>query len=625
MHSLTLNSPLLYTTWLFSSFIHSFFSLSLADPRITQSGLFCGNSTRFKDLIPAFVKEMGTLSQLITNAHFATYHLNNSPIPIYALAQCHGDLSQTDCLLCYAASRTKIPRCLPSVSARIYLDGCFLRYDKYNFFQEAVSPSLDSRKCSQEKALGSGDESLKLKFVTNVGYLVANVTHKAVENGGFAAMGIEGVYALAQCWESVGEDGCMECLEKSEKAVKGCLPSKEGRAMNTGCYLRYSTDKFFNHEGELEDAHKRINLEKISISFNKSSLNFKYETLEKVTDYFNPSRKIGQGGAGSVFVGTLPNGQTVAVKRLIFNTREWVDEFFNEVNLISGIQHKNLVKLLGCSIEGPESLLVYEYVPNKSLDHFIFGKNRTRILNWKERFNIIVGTAEGLAFLHGGCKERIIHRDIKSSNVLLDENLTPKIADFGLVRRFDADKTHLSTGVAGTIGYMAPEYLIRGQLTEKADVYSFGILVLEIVMGKRCNAFIEDSKSILQTAWQLYRSNRLDEAVDPCLRNDFPVQKASRVLQIGLLCTQASVALRPSMAEVVRMLNTSDCVIPPPNQPPFINATLLEPESFRRFNRTNSFVSNAATKLEVFSHSSSESSSLNSSYRPSRSEELRQE
>lgn len=131
--------------------------------------------------------------------------------------------------------------------------------------------------------------------------------------------------------------------------------------------------------------------------------------------------------------------------------------------------------------------------------------------------------------------------------------------------------------------------------------------------------------TILSQAWQLYRSNRLDEAVDPCLRNDFPVQKASRVLQIGLLCTQASVGLRPSMAEVVRMLNTSDCVIPPPNQPPFINATLLEPESFRRFNRTNSFVSNAATKLEVFSHSSSESSSLNSSYRPLRSEELRQE
>ncbi|KAJ9135349.1 hypothetical protein P3X46_032542 [Hevea brasiliensis] len=656
MYSLTVNYPVLYRTCLFSFFICSFFSLSLSDPRITQSGLFCGNSTRLRDLVPAFVKEMEALSQLINNTHFATYHLNNSSVPIYALTQCHGDLSQTDCLLCYAASRTKIPRCLPSVSARIYLDGCFLRYDKYDFFQEAVSLSLDTFKCSQENFSGSGDENGKLKFDSSVGYAVANVTSKAVENGGFAVTGIDGVYALAQCWESVGKNGCVECLEKAVKEVKGCLPSKEGIGMNAGCYLRYSTDKFFSHEGELGDAHglsgvaiaialaatallmlsllaayagyrkllkekeERINLKKVSISFNKSGLNFKYETLEKVTDYFNPSRKIGQGGAGSVFVGTLPDGQTVAVKRLIFNTRQWVDEFFNEVNLISGIQHKNLVKFLGCSIEGPESLLVYEYVPNKSLDQFIFGNNKTRTLNWKERFNVIVGTAEGLAYLHGGCQERIIHRDIKSSNILLDENLTPKIADFGLVRCFGADKTHLSTGIAGTIGYMAPEYLIRGQLTEKADVYSFGVLVLEIVMGRRCNGLIDYSRSLLQTVWRLYRSNRLDEAVDPCLRDDFPVQEASKVLQIGLLCTQASGALRPSMAEVVGMLNSSDCVIPLPNQPPFMNATLLEPESSRRSYSANSYVSNAATKVEVYSYTSSESSSMNSSYRPSRSE-----
>ncbi|KAJ9152657.1 hypothetical protein P3X46_026203 [Hevea brasiliensis] len=663
MHSLTLNYPLLHRTWLFSSFFYSCISLSLSDPRITQSGLFCGNSTGLKDLVPAFVKEMETLSQLITNTHFATYHLNNSTVPIYALAQCHQDLSQIDCLLCYAASRTKIPRCLPSVSGRIYLDGCFLRYDKYDFFQEAVSPSLDAVKCSQGNVSGSGDENGKLKFVTSVSYAVANASSKAVENGGFAAVGIEGVYALAQCWESIDKDGCRACLEKAEEEVKGCLPGKEGRGMNSGCYLRYSTDKFFDHEAELGHAHgfsalgvtiaialaaaafimlslfaayatyrrllkkkqERINLEKISISFNKSSLNFKYETLEKATDYFNPSKKIGQGGAGSVFVGTLPNGQTVAVKRLIFNTRQWVDEFFNEVNLISGIQHKNLVKLLGCSIEGPESLLVYDYVPNKSLDQFIFGKKKTRTLNWKERFDIIVGTAEGLAYLHGGSQERIIHRDIKSSNVLLDENLTPKIADFGLVRCFGADKTHLSTGIAGTMGYMAPEYLIRGQLTEKADVYSFGVLVLEIVMGKRCNSFIEDSRSLLQTVWLLYRTNRLEEAVDPCLRDDFPVQEASRVLQIGLLCTQASVSLRPSMAEVVGMLNSSDhSVIPLPNQPPFMNATLLEPESSTRSCSTNGFVSKAATKIEAYSYTSSESSSMNSSDRPLKSEESTQ-
>ncbi|XP_057997633.1 cysteine-rich receptor-like protein kinase 42 [Hevea brasiliensis] len=167
---------------------------------------------------------------------------------------------------------------------------------------------------------------------------------------------------------------------------------------------------------------------------------------------------------------------------------------------------------------------------------------------------------------------------------------------------------------------MAPEYLIRGQLTEKADVYSFGVLVLEIVMGRRCNGLIDYSRSLLQTVWRLYRSNRLDEAVDPCLRDDFPVQEASKVLQIGLLCTQASGALRPSMAEVVGMLNSSDCVIPLPNQPPFMNATLLEPESSRRSYSANSYVSNAATKVEVYSYTSSESSSMNSSYRPSRSE-----
>ncbi|KDP45316.1 hypothetical protein JCGZ_09565 [Jatropha curcas] len=655
-----------YQICLFSSIIFSFFiSVSSSDPRITQSGLVCGNSTQTmktpSGFIPAFVKEMETLSQLINNTHFATYHLN-STVPMYALAQCHHDLSQNDCLLCFAASRTKLPRCLPSASARIYLDGCFLRYDKYNFFKESVSFAFDAVNCSQENVSRLDDENEKVKFATSVGYALGNVSSKAIKNGGFGVAGTDGVYALVQCWDSIGEDGCRKCLEKAEKEVQRCVPRKEGRAMNAGCYLRYSTDKFYGDGGELGDAHgfsglgiaiaivlaaaalfmlslfaiyaryrrllkekeERINLEKVSISFHKSSLNFKYETLEKATDYFNSSRKIGQGGAGSVFVGNLANGQTIAVKRLIFNTRQWVDEFFNEVNLISGIQHKNLVKLLGCSIEGPESLLVYEYIPNKSLDQFIFGNTKTRTLNWKERFNIIVGTAEGLAYLHGGSQVRIIHRDIKSSNVLLDENFNPKIADFGLVRCFGTDKTHLSTGIAGTIGYMAPEYLVRGQLTEKADVYSFGVLVLEIVMGKRCNAFIEDSKSLLQTVWQLYRSNRLVEAVDSCLREEFPVQEASRVLQIGLLCTQASVSLRPSMEQVVEMLTNTDCEIPLPNQPPFMNATLLETESSKGYCSTNSFVSNVTTKVEAYSCYSTESSSLNSSDRPSKSEELEQ-
>jgi hypothetical protein len=238
-------------SWLFLSLIYSasfLFSLSLSDPRITQSGLYCGNS-KYTVPIPTFTKEMGTLSQLLTTSHFATNNLNHSStLTFYALAQCHQDLSQTDCLLCYAASRTKLPLCLPSLSGRIYLDGCFLRYDNYSFYQESVSSSFDTFKCGNEH-LDVDNDDKHLDFPTRVGYAVGNVTIQAVENGGFAVVNVDGIYALAQCWDSVGREGCRGCLEMAGKAARGCVPKKEGRGMNAGCYLRYSTDKFYNNGG----------------------------------------------------------------------------------------------------------------------------------------------------------------------------------------------------------------------------------------------------------------------------------------------------------------------------------------------------------------------------------------
>ncbi|KAL6135800.1 hypothetical protein ACLB2K_068025 [Fragaria x ananassa] len=629
MHTKTL-------TWLFLFFLNFFFSLfdvSLCDPRTSEAALHCGalKPQPNASFIPTFVAEMESLSDLITKHHWGTHFVNSTP-PMYGLAQCFNDLSHTDCLLCYAASRTAIPRCLPSLSATIFLDGCFLRYDSYSFYKEASVPGVDSVVCGGEEAADAA------VFEGNVKEVVERVKRSAAENGGFGVAEVGGeVYGLGQCWETVGGEGCRECLEKGAAAVRGCGGKTEGRALNAGCYLRYSTRKFYNDKGETEhDKHgwfterrgiiiaivlavvaftmlslfaayagytKLVQVRKEcsnlglgSISINKySSLSFKYETLEKATDYFNYSRKIGEGGGGTVFKGTLPSGKTVAVKRLFYNTKQWVDEFFNEVNLISGIQHKHLVKLLGCSIEGPESLLVYEYVPNRSLDQFLFDKNSDQFLTWKQRFDIIVGTAEGIAYLHEGSEVRIIHRDIKSSNVLLDENLSPKIADFGLARCFASDKSHLSTGIAGTLGYMAPEYLVQGQLTEKADVYSFGVLVLEIVSGMRNSTFKqEDSNtdSLLHKVWKHYRSNELAEVVDPRLKNhELPAKEVSNTLQIGLLCTQASVALRPSMAEVVLMLTANkERHIPVPNQPPFLSASMLEQAS--TINSANSSVSN---------------------------------
>lgn len=577
---------------------------------------------------------------------------------MYALAQCYQDLTHTDCLLCYAASRTRLPRCLPAVSARIYLDGCFLRYDDYDFFNESTDPIRDTFNCSSSAGVASAEEAAT--FGKRVKELVDNVSVAAAMGGGYAVRDLNGVYGLAQCWKTLSKQGCKECLAKASRNVKGCLPSREGRGLNAGCYLRYSTQKFYTdrpqndsgssasktgrtvaiassvtafcmisafagyvlHARFKKTKQERRNLGRISSTYNKSNLNFKYETLEKATNYFDPKTKIGQGGAGSVHRGTLPDGKVIAVKRLFFNTRQWVDEFFNEVNLISGIQHKNLVKLLGCSIEGPESLLVYEFVPNMSLDQFLSDKNKVMILSWKERFQIVVGTAEGIAFLHGGAEIRIIHRDIKGSNVLLDENLTPKIADFGLARHFAEDKTHLSTGIAGTLGYMAPEYLVKGQLTEKADVYSFGVLVLEIVCGRKNNAFVEDCGSLLQTVWKFYKMNKLTETVDPCLKGEFPTLEAFNVLKVGLLCTQASASSRPSMDEVVEMLTHSDCQVPEPNQPPFINSSLLDTGSTGSYSSTSSLLRNAFNKFQT-SYTSTDSCSLHSSNEPARSQELR--
>ncbi|XP_021826023.1 cysteine-rich receptor-like protein kinase 1 [Prunus avium] len=597
------------------------FSSSTSEPRISEAGRFCGHAKHnsSSNFIPNFITVMDFISNDVNEKRWGEYTIASPAPEVYAFAQCYDDLSPIDCAACFAVSRTKLPLCLPSTSARIYLDGCFLGYDDHEFSHQSLDEEHKNVKCSSSRIDVS--KSKTEEFARKVEDVIGNVTEKAVSHEGFGVFeqrgGVENAYALAQCWKTINESGCRECLEEAGASLlRECVPGVEGRAMFAGCYLRYSTERFYGIESDSEDcvkvehivatilsamvlcllvlfgavmAYKRLSKRnevyngpiQISISIHKNNLNFKYEMLEKATNFFDASRKLGQGGAGSVFKGVLPGGRTVAVKRLYFNTRQWVDDFFNEVNLISGIQHQNLVKLLGCSIEGPESLLVYEYVPNKSLDQVLFDKDTLHILNWQQRFDIICGIAEGLVYLHGSCGVKIIHRDIKASNILLDENLIPKIADFGLARCVGPDKSHLSTGIAGTLGYMAPEYLVRGQLTDKADVYAFGVVVLEIVSGRKNRVFAEGSSSILYAVWKHYKARNITEAVDPILKGGFPEREASDVLRIGLLCTQASLAVRPSMTEVVQMLTDKECVIPSPKQPPFLNASILSSDVSR--------------------------------------------
>ncbi|CAA7056722.1 unnamed protein product [Microthlaspi erraticum] len=286
---------------------------------------------------------------------------------------------------------------------------------------------------------------------------------------------------------------------------------------------------------------------------------YKYREIRQATDDFNAENKIGEGGFGSVYKGHLKDGKVAAIKILSAESRQGVREFLTEINVISKIQHDNLVKLYGCCVEGNHRILVYNYLENNSLDKTLLAGGYTRSgiqFDWSTRANICVGVAKGLAFLHEEVRPHIIHRDIKASNILLDKYLSPKISDFGLARLMPPNLTHVSTRVAGTIGYLAPEYAVRGQLTRKADIYSFGVLLMEIVSGRsnKNTRLPSEFQYLLERAWALYERNEIVDLVDTGLNGVFDAEEACRYLKIGLLCTQDSPKLRPTMSTVVRLL-----------------------------------------------------------------------
>ncbi|XP_039038552.1 cold-responsive protein kinase 1-like [Hibiscus syriacus] len=284
---------------------------------------------------------------------------------------------------------------------------------------------------------------------------------------------------------------------------------------------------------------------------------YTYKELRNATEDFSPVNKIGEGGFGSVYKGQLKNGNLAAIKVLSVESRQGLKEFVTEIKVISEIGHENLVKLYGCCVEDNQRILVYNYLENNSLSQTLLGSGHSNVqFNWKTRTKICIGIARGLAFLHEELKPYIVHRDIKASNILLDRDLTPKISDFGLAKLIPANMTHVSTRVAGTLGYLAPEYAIRGQLTRRADIYGFGVLLIEIVTG-RCNTKTQlpvGEQYLLERTWELYERNELVALIDDLLNGDFDVEEACRYLKIGLLCTQDAPKLRPSMSSVVKML-----------------------------------------------------------------------
>ncbi|PON53005.1 S-receptor-like serine/threonine-protein kinase [Parasponia andersonii] len=314
---------------------------------------------------------------------------------------------------------------------------------------------------------------------------------------------------------------------------------------------------------------------------------FTFSNITTATDNFSVSNKLGEGGFGPVYKGKLENGQEIAVKRLSMSSRQGVNEFKNEVKLIAKLQHRNLVKLLGCCIKGAENLLVYEYMPNKSLDSFIFDHTQCKLLEWPKRFQIICGIARGLLYLHQDSRLRIVHRDLKASNVLLDKGMNPKISDFGMARIFGGDQTEGNTNrVVGTYGYMAPEYAFNGLFSTKSDVFSFGIMVLEILSGKKSRAIQQENHchTLIGHAWTLLQEERPFELIDTWLRESYNnLQEVLRCIHVGLLCVQQSPMDRPNMSSVLFMLENYNVVLPQPKPPGYF----METESQERDHSTS--------------------------------------
>ncbi|XP_064963200.1 receptor-like serine/threonine-protein kinase SD1-8 [Musa acuminata AAA Group] len=302
---------------------------------------------------------------------------------------------------------------------------------------------------------------------------------------------------------------------------------------------------------------------------------FDLAAIINATDDFSIHNKLGEGGYGPVYKGKMGGEQDIAVKRLSKTSMQGLEEFKNEVMLTAKLQHRNLVRLLGCCIQAGERMLIYEYMPNRSLDAFLFDKSEDISLDWQTRRNIIVGIARGLLYLHQDSRFRIIHRDLKASNILLDKDMNPKISDFGMARVFGGDETEANTRrVVGTYGYMSPEYAMDGIFSVKSDVFSFGVLLLEIVSGKKNRGVIYHSAShlnLLGYIWSLWKEGKGSELVDGSIGHSCSLAEVLRCITVGLLCVQERPEDRPTMSSVVIMLN-SDGELPQPRQPGFVVA-----------------------------------------------------
>ncbi|XP_058092023.1 cysteine-rich receptor-like protein kinase 44 isoform X2 [Magnolia sinica] len=530
------------------------------------------------------------LSSLTTNGSINDFYNTTSgvsPDMVYGLAQCRDDFTTEACRNCLNISAVRIiQRCPNQKDATIRRVDCVLRYSDQRFFSQL---NLDD---STWDYSWSGDNvSNPVYFNQQLLSLMINLSSSASSLSSKFATGaarlnnFENIYGMVQCTRDLSETDCYSCLRSMIGRIPSCCDSKEGARLATlSCFIRHSINLFFQASPPLPPSTDVNNTTGDGVNGGEirslETLLFDLETLKDATDDFSDANKLGEGGFGPVYKGKLMDGQEIAVKRLARTSVQGVEELKNEVVLVAKLQHRNLVRLLGCCLEGEEKMLVYEYVHNTSLDSFLFDPIKCLELNWERRNKIIVGIARGLVYLHEDSQIKIIHRDLKASNILLDKYMNPKISDFGLARLFGGDQTHGNTSrIAGTYGYMAPEYIIHGQFSAKTDAYSFGILVLELVTGRKTIGFRESESDMDLTnyTWRLWSQGKPLELIDENLGGNYEPAEVLRCIHIGLLCVQQEATARPTMSSVLLMLDAYSVTLPAPLRPAFfIGETNME-------------------------------------------------
>ncbi|KAF7015405.1 unnamed protein product [Triticum aestivum] len=594
------------------------------------SGNYTQNSTYRAniDLLSATLPRNASLSPAL----YATGDVGDVPDIVYGQALCRGDVANASaCEACVAAAFRGARRACPLYKdVIIFYDLCQLRFSNRNFFLDD-DYLVTTYTLLRSRVVGTPAFDAAVGLLLN-----ATADHAVEDSSRRFGTGEEGfddrrnpkIYALAQCAPEKTADVCRSCLNVIIGQLPNSFRGRTGGGMfGVWCNFRYEVYPFFpgrplvqlprfverppasappvtggeekkrNSAGKVlailmptiavilaiavvyffcwrkrrpeEDAYLPSTSDDIQ---HIDSLLLDLATLRIATDDFDNSKMLGKGGFGMVYKGVLPDGEEIAVKRLGQTSRQGIGELKSELVLVAKLHHKNLVRLVGVCLEEQEKILVYEYMPNRSLDMILFDSEKNKELDWGKRFKIINGIARGLQYLHEDSQLKIVHRDLKASNILLDVDYNPKISDFGLAKIFGGDQSEdVTRRIAGTYGYMAPEYAMRGQYSSKSDVFSFGVLVLEIVTGRRNSGSYntEQDVDLLNLVWEHWTRGNVVELMDPSLSNHPPVDQVLKCIHVGLLCVQRKPASRPTMSSVNIMFSSHTVRLPSLSRPAF--------------------------------------------------------